>query len=218
MTATDKPSKGFFITGSDTGVGKTWVSCQLIQQLIKKGFIVKTRKPVESGCDTLNGNYIPSDGEALRQANNCRENLDVITPYRFQAALAPDQAAKLEMKSITLDQLYSACISEIEPGDFLIVEGAGGFFSPIAEDGLNSDLAEMLGLEIIIVVEDRLGAINQALLTETAVVNRGLAIHSIVLNQNQNDTSIDNFEALKNRTRSNVIQCSFQGDLSQSIF
>lgn len=207
---------GLFITGSDTGIGKTWVSCQLIPQLASRYPSIKVRKPVESGCqrDAL-GALIAADGSALFNANNKAETLDQVTPYRFAAALAPDRAAKLEGHTLRLEQLYRAVIKDIEENDFVVVEGAGGFYSPIAEDGLNADLAARLGLRVLIVVADRLGAINQALLCIDAVEKQGLTIQCVVLNQLEEEIfeQLDNLSDLQARTHYPVYRCAYQSPL-----
>ena len=117
--------------------------------------------------------------------------------------------------TITLEQLQLAATANHKQGDFLLVEGAGGFYSPIAEDGLNADLAKKLQLDVIIVVEDRLGGINQALLTLKAVQNEGLDIQAVVLNRNNdNDQSpTDNLSDLSKLTQIPVYSCSYQGKL-----
>lgn len=212
MTTGANSSKGFFITGNDTAVGKTYVSCQIIRQLKSRVASLKVRKPVESGCGLSESGYIAADGEALFRSNDCRENMDLITPLRFAAALAPDQAARREQQSLTLAQLENAVWNNIEDEDFILVEGAGGFYSPIAEDGLNADLAARLGLAVIVIIEDRLGAINQALLTIRAIEACHLEIRAIILNQQHPQKSADcnNLEALSRRVSYPVKLCPFQ--------
>ena len=203
--------QGFFITGSDTDVGKTHVGRQIIAQLKSRLPSLKVRKPVESGCTRHAGGYFPADGDALFRSNDKREDLDTVTPYRFEAALAPDQAARREGKSITLQQLSEAVLKNVEAQDFLLVEGAGGFYSPIAEDGLNADLARRLGLDMIIVIEDRLGAINQALLTRQAVESAGLKVKAIILNQRSASLpETDNLTEIRKRVDCPVRVCPFQ--------
>ncbi len=215
---------GFFITGSDTDVGKTWIACQLINQLNTLHHSIKVRKPIESGCEvSANGQLFPGDGFALFQANAKKESLDIITPYRFRAALAPDRAARLENKAVSLKQLIQAVNHRLIADDTLLVEGAGGFYSPLCDDGLNSDLAKSLGLDIIIVIDDRLGAINQALLTIKAVESEGLKIHAIILNQvNESPAEINgkmnNLADLLPRTRYPVFHCLYQSRLNKQIF
>ncbi len=175
--------KGLFITGSSTGVGKTHVAGQIISQIRPQLKSLKVRKPVESGCTVTAEGLLPADGYNLYARNGKQESLDIITPYRFEAALAPDQAARRENKTVTLQQLETAVSNHVDENDFLLVEGAGGFYSPIAEDGLNADLAKLLGLEMIVVIEDQLGAINQALLTLRAIEHEGLKLKALILNR-----------------------------------
>ncbi len=216
MTDPNQRLHGYFITGSDTGVGKTWIGCQLIPQLRQHSNSLKVRKPVESGCEIdTNGALIPADGSALFAANARVESLDLVTPYRFPAAVAPDRAARLQGQTITLDQLQQAVTHNLQSDDIVMVEGAGGFFSPLAEDGLNADLAKRLGLDVIIVVSERLGAINQALLTIRAVENFGLKVHCVILNQcsEAQDPDTDNLHDLSTRSDYPVYFCPFQGQL-----
>ena len=185
---------GYFITGSDTDVGKTYIACQIVRQLVRQGVNVETRKPVESGCvASTDGDLVTHDALALQQANDNRESIERIAAYRYRAALAPPRAARLENEAIRITQLIDAC--EREQADHrLIVEGAGGFYSPLAENGLNADLASALQLPVIIVVNDRIGAVNQALMTIQAVESRQLRVAAIVLNQIEpiTDTAMDN--------------------------
>ena len=213
-------AKGFFITGSDTGVGKTWIGCQLVNQLRHLKHRVKVRKPVESGCELVNGEYFPSDGHALYEASGQTESLQIITPFRFHAALAPDHAARIENQVIKLEQLVQACLHQVGQDDWLVVEGAGGFYSPICANGLNSDLARHLALDVIIVAPDRLGGINQALLTWQAVQREGLSVHAIILNQTgaEPDEQLDNIGALRQHCSAPVYACAYGGVLTESVF
>lgn len=214
------PRKGFFITASDTNVGKTWIACQLVKHLLRRGHSVKVRKPVESGCQKDDqGRLSPDDGRLLQNAAGNIETLDIITPYRYPAAVAPDRAARLKGESIHIHQLYDAVVNGCQDEDMIIAEGAGGFYSPLAEDGLNSDLARQLDLPVIIVAPDRLGGINQALLTLSAVEKENLDVHAIVLNQNQasQDPDVDNLESLKKLSSVPVFYCGYEMSLESAI-
>ena len=175
--------RGVFITGSDTGVGKTVIGAALAWRLSREGLIVRPRKPVESGCTAQQGGAHPGDGETYHAAIEGREPLTRIGHYRFRAPLSPARAAALEGRTLRLNDLVQACREEVHPGDFLLVEGAGGFYSPLTADALNADLAVALGLPVLVVSADRLGAIHQALLTAEAVARRGLMLAGVVLNQ-----------------------------------
>ena len=152
---------GVFITGSNTEVGKTTISVEIIKYLRKKRKII-VRKPVETDCDVVDGIYVPKDAMKLNDACSSGESLSLVCPFRYQLEASPEEASNHEGKSLELNDLVKACKSG---GDkkFVFVEGAGGFYSPIANNSLNSDLAAELGMPIIIVVKDELGAIGQAL-------------------------------------------------------
>jgi len=210
---------GYFITGSDTDVGKTYIACQIVRQLCRLGFELETRKPAESGCiESSTGELITQDAAALRLANANRESIDRINRYRFRAALAPHRAARLENQQLGAQALIDAC-DRNDPAHCLIVEGAGGFYSPLAEDGLNADLANALKLSVIIVVNDRIGAVNQALMTLQAVASRSLSVAALILNQvtPQNDKAMDNAADLAPWCTCPVFSCDHQAGLP-SIF
>jgi dethiobiotin synthetase len=188
---------GLFITGTDTGVGKTYISSLLIRALRSRGVLVVPRKPVESGCrNSPDGTLLPSDGMALLEAAGL-DDLDEVTPFRFSAPLAPPQAATREGQDIRLQQLINACSRHDD--SLMIVEGAGGFLSPIASDGLNADLAIALELPVLLVAADRLGCINHCLLTIEAIEHRGLAIAGVILNQISGEGDLLNFEEIRAR-------------------
>jgi len=201
-----KPDEnGYFITGSDTDVGKTYIACEIVKQLRQRGFEVATRKPAESGCrQSDSGELLTHDAAALQAANDNRETIERITPYRYRAALAPHRAARLENQRIELEAL---------------IEGAGGFYSPLAENGLNADLASALQLPVIVVVDDRVGAVNQVLMTLQAVASRKLRVAAIILNQVQSTTenAMDNAADLQPYCSLPVFRCGYQETLT-SIF
>lgn len=203
---------GYFITGSDTDVGKTWIACEIVRQLRQLGLEVAVRKPAESGCRASDsGELLTHDAAALRAANGNRETIEKIAPYRFRAALAPHRAARLENRRIELAMLIDACERD-QAHQRLVVEGAGGFYSPLAENGLNADLASALQLPVIVVVDDRVGAVNQALMTLQAVSSRHLQVAAVVLNQVQSTTEndMDNFADLQPYTGLPVFRCGFR--------
>lgn len=181
--ASIKPLHGVFVTGTDTGVGKTRVAAALAGLLAQRGVSVRPRKPVESGCSWKEGGLFPHDAYALKLAAGALEPLEIVCPYPFQPAIAPDRAARLAGRPLTVDALAEACRCGVAERDFLLVEGAGGFYSPLAEDGLNADLAVALGLPVLLVAADRLGCINHALLAVEAVRRRGLELAGVLLNQ-----------------------------------
>lgn len=205
----DPDPRGYFITGSDTDAGKTYIGCEIVTQLRAAGLTVETRKPAESGCDFSADETGTGDAAALHRANGERESIERIAPYRFGAALAPHRAARLENRELRLHQLIDAC-SRDDLEARLLVEGAGGFLSPLAEDGLNADLAAALELPLIVVIDDRVGAVNQALMTLTAAAVRGLEVAAVVLNQVSPtvEPGMDNAADLAPYCRRPVFRCA----------
>jgi dethiobiotin synthetase len=190
-------SKGLFITGTDTDVGKTWVGCQIIEALQRQGHDVAPRKPVESGWHK---NITQTDAWKLATAANKQQQLEIICPNRFTAPISPARAAVLEKRERSILQLKQQCLETLDSTQILYVEGAGGFYSPLCKDGLNADLCAALNLAIIIVAEDKLGCINHVLLTVEAIKQRDLTLACIILNQRQTQhakTQQDNWHDLK---------------------
>ncbi len=209
-------ANGYFIAGSDTDVGKTYIACQILRQLRAAGLNIEVRKPAESGCEPgPDGQLLTHDAAALQQANAKKESIERIAPYRFRAALAPHRAARLEGQSIQIQNLIEACARD-SSAHCLIVEGAGGFYSPLAENGLNADLAEALQLAVIIVVNDRIGAVNQALMTLQAVTSRQLRVAAIILNQvdSMTDKDMDNVADLQVYCDLPIFRCAHGAQLA----
>lgn len=211
--------KGLFVTATNTNVGKTWVGSRLITELQKQEINVRARKPIESGWPT-SIDISKTDAWKLANAIGQTDQLDVICPNRFSAALSPDRAAMLEGEIITVEQLYQDCLVGVDETDFLYVEGAGGFYSPICNDGLNADLAVSLRLPVLLVVENRLGCINQALLNVEAIAKQGLKLTAIALNtpnEEQIDKAMDNFSDIQKRVNCEVISFDYNQQESNSI-
>lgn len=189
-----------FITGNDTDVGKTYVGSLLVTAIMDAGYTCIPRKPIETGCSVDDGELVPSDATAYYHACKGNESLDAICPYRYKPPISPERAIRLAKETVTTKNALDACFSE-NNADFLLVEGAGGFYSPLCSDGLNADLAEQFGGDLIVVIKDRLGCINQTLLTIEAVKHHGLKILAIVLNQyrEHDEPAMDNYEDLRNR-------------------
>jgi len=194
--------KGVFVTGSNTGVGKTTVAIEVVRH-ISKTRAVKVRKPVETNCKVRDQKFIPKDAIALSAACQLQEPLSRVCPYCFEAEASAELASADSEKKLTLKDLVSACKNAIDES-FVLVEGAGGLYSPIAEATLNVDLAIKLQLPLLIVVLDELGAISQALLTLEAAKKNKLTVVCVVLNEvRSNDLS--NKEALTAYTETPVV-------------
>lgn len=180
---------GIFITATDTGVGKTWLACRLLEQLAVKQVPLRVYKPVESGCIQRDGCLLAQDAELLLRAGNTAQTLDQVCKYKLPAAVSPARAASLENIEIKIAELSELCKQSTEW--FSLVEGAGGVYSPLTQDGLNADLAEQLKLQLLVVCPNRLGCISQCLLVLEAARRRNLAVLAVVLNQLPSDRAQD---------------------------
>jgi dethiobiotin synthetase len=167
-----------FVTGTDTGVGKTFVACALAAALRARGRRVAVLKPVETGVDGE-----PEDAVRLRAAAGDPAPLDEICPYRLRAPLAPAVAARLEGVTIDVDGLVALVACRAAAADVLLVEGAGGLLVPIAGRTTYLDLAVRLRLPVLIVAANRLGAINHCALTARVAAAAGLTVRGLVLSQ-----------------------------------
>ena len=175
-------NKGIFITGTDTGVGKTFVAAGLIAAMMEKGLDVCPMKPVESGCKERKGELIPADAMALLKASGANESVELINPYRLKHPLAPSVAAEIEDVRINRKKIISAYTRLSEKYDLTIVEGAGGVMTPIYGKYLFLDLAGDLALPVVIVARPGLGTINHTLLTIEALRSRGLDVFGVIIN------------------------------------
>ncbi len=174
---------GLFITGTDTGVGKTHVATRIIAALRTRGERVGAYKPVVSGNEDGPGGPVWNDLERLHGALAGAFERERICPQRFKAPLAPPVAARREGKTVDAAVLRSGFDWWRERVDFLVVEGAGGLLSPLTEAECVADVAALFGLPLIIVARLSLGTINHTLLTIEAAHSRNLPIAGIVLNQ-----------------------------------
>ncbi len=191
---------GIFITGTDTGVGKTHTGVLIARALQQRKISVVPRKPVESGCIRDGENLIPQDAQALKNAAGYSGSLASVCPYRFEPAVSPLRAAHLAHQALVTAKVAQACLAGVDiEKDFLLVEGAGGFYSPLCEDGLNADLAQALQLPVVLVADDKLGCINQVLLNVQAISSRKLHLLALILNQSNmaNVPDMNNAEDLK---------------------
>lgn len=178
-------TRGIFITGTDTGVGKTYVGCCIARDLRSRGINVGVMKPAETGCRMRKGQLRPSDAIALAKAAGVKDPIDMINPYRFQMPVAPAVAARLEGKRIEVDKILKRYQRLEERHDFLIVEGAGGILVPLTMRKTFLDIAEKLALPVLIVARPNLGTLNHTLLTIEALRYRSLQIAGICINDSK---------------------------------
>ena len=170
--------QGYFITGTDTGVGKTLIACALLRAFARTGKSVVGMKPVAAGRE--GGRW--ADVEALANASTVRARARIANPYAFKPAIAPHIAAELEGIEIDLEIIASAHDELLRLADIIVVEGAGGFLVPLNATQTGADLATRLGLPMVLVVGMRLGCLNHALLTRRQIEACGLRCAGWVAN------------------------------------
>jgi dethiobiotin synthetase len=199
-------TKGIFITGTDTGVGKTIVSAAIIRVLMKKGIKVGAMKPIETGCKKVEDSekksmeeLIPSDGLFLKEMAELDDSIDLVTPVRFKEPLAPLVASDLEfgVRSYEvgvqgLTKVFNAYEKLSNKYGFLVVEGVGGLLVPIAKrqraNGKGQevyfvvDLIKDLNLPIVVVARPTLGTINHTLLTVNHALREGINVSGVIIN------------------------------------
>ncbi len=188
----------YFVTGTDTGVGKTLVSCALLHAFAAQDKLVVGFKPVATGCDDKDHN---DDAERLRAASNVSASYGQINPYCFVPPIALHIAARYSGVRIELSRILASYGELTRLADEVIVEGAGGFLVPLNEKQDSSDLARQLNLPIILVVGMRLGCINHALLTMRVIADCGLSCAGWVANEMTGGMPAlkENIEALQQR-------------------
>ncbi len=195
--------KGLFISGSGTNVGKTFIASHIIRVLNTKYHIV-ARKPIESDCiKTSGGGLLPRDAVLLNNACANSGPIDVVCRFKFEACVSSEKASMDQNLSITIQDLVKA-VQPNSKDDFMVIEGAGGLYSPIAQQILNSDFAITINLPIVIVVKDELGAVNQALLSVEVAKKHKLNIVMLVLNQIM-PNNLDNAKAISCYTDVDVV-------------
>ena len=171
-------SRGLFVTGTDTGVGKTVIACGLARALRQRRVEVGVMKPCETGV----GPKGPEDAAALRAAAGVSDTIEEICPQSFALPAAPSVAAQVEGRVVDLERIRFASKTLAARHDFLLVEGAGGWLVPIAPDFAMADLAAELGYAILVVARASLGTINHTLLTLESIEHRGLPLAGVVVN------------------------------------
>jgi dethiobiotin synthetase len=173
---------GLFVTGTDTGVGKTYVSAGIATALRFRGVDVGVMKPTETGCRMRSGRLVPRDALLLMKSALVKDPLSLVNPFRFGKPLAPSVAAEQDGKKIDPDKILKAFHALRERHDFMIVEGAGGIMVPLCGQYTYLDLACTMGLPVLIVARPGLGTINHTLLSIAALKGRNIAIAGIVIN------------------------------------
>lgn len=176
-------SSAFFITGTDTAVGKTLIARALLKLARDAGQHALGLKPVSAGCELRDGTFANSDAWELMQNSSGNPSYENVNPVALKEAMAPHIAAEREGRTLSVDSLVKHCRPLIDGANFTVIEGAGGWDVPLNETESMADLAAALGCPVILVVGIRLGCLNHSLLTARAVRERGLKLAGWVANR-----------------------------------
>lgn len=178
MSAAQRAGRGLFVTGTDTGVGKTEIACGLLRAWRASGRAVAAMKPAQSGVEP----GTPTDAERLAAAAATGDPADLVCPYSFEAPLAPAVAARVAGVEVDLERILAAARELASRHGALLVEGAGGLLVPLTSRETYADLAIALGYPVLVVARTGLGTVNHTALTVEALRSRGLAVAGVVLN------------------------------------
>ena len=185
--------KIFFITGIDTGIGKTFCSSLLLSAVKQKGIDAGYMKPVETGVETgKDGSKKYIDGLYVKKYCDLKESLDVITPYTFRLPLSPYAALKKEGGELCIKEILFKFYELNKIHDYMIVEGAGGMLVPLKRGHFMIDIAKYLDAGVVLVTKAGLGMINQTLLSIEYALNKGIKMSGIIINNvlSENDESV----------------------------
>lgn len=175
-------TRGFFITGTDTGVGKTFVSCALLRAAGNAGLRAVGMKPVAAGCRLTPTGPRNEDAEALLAAGNVPAEYDDVNPVALPLATSPELAARAAGMEIEVERIRAAFLRLASRADIVIVEGAGGWYTPFAPGRTMADIARALKLPVLLVVGMRLGCLSHTQLTAEAVMRAGLPLAGVIVN------------------------------------
>ena len=191
----------FFITGTDTNIGKTAITCSLIAKCIEEGFRAGGMKPVAAGCHIENGYMISDDVKKIIEVSNVDLNIKEINPYSFELPIAPHISFKSNEIDIHLIKKYLRSFEN--KMDYLFIEGVGGYAVPLTETFTTADLVENLDIPVILVVGMKLGCINHALLTVESILNKKQKLCGWVANRIDGDMQAyeENFSFLKEKIK-----------------
>ena len=187
-----KGSRGFFITGTDTGVGKTLASVALTRALVARGLRVAVMKPVAAGTVKTPEGEFNDDALDLLAASNVKAAYEDVNPWLLQTPASPHLAARFDGVSIRHERIVGAYLRLAKHADLLLAEGAGGWLAPISATETMADVAERLALPVILVVGLRLGCLNHALLTRDGIRARGLPFAGWIANRLQSEMPFAN--------------------------
>ena len=178
--------KGVFVTGSDTGVGKTVIAGAIAAAIKAHGLDVGVMKPVASGAKKIEGKLVSEDAVYLKKIIDSTDDDDLVNPVRLEPSIAPTMAASKSGVPIDIDKIWKAYEALTNKHDFVVVEGIGGLMVPIDDTIFVADLVRKMDLALVIVSSDYLGAINHTLLTVEYARSRNIRIKGIVINMLKN--------------------------------
>ncbi|MDD5771963.1 MAG: dethiobiotin synthase [bacterium] len=205
--------RGIFITGTDTGVGKTIISAAIACGLKEKGINVGIMKPVGSGGKKRGNHFVSNDALILKKAAGVSDPLELINPICFKTQIAPYPASLIEKREINLNKIYSSYEKLCKKHEFMVVEGIGGVLVPIKKNYFVIDLIKKLGLSVIVVCRPGLGTINHTLLTINALLSNKIKIICLVFNKTSPDmedlSEKSNLEIIKKLSGIRVIKNPF---------
>lgn len=198
---------GIFVTGTDTEIGKTLISCALLHALAHAGVRAAAMKPVAAGAEWRDGAWHNEDVDLLTDAAGMVLPVTLTTPYLLRDAAAPHVAAAQQEVRIDPAHIVSCYRRVAASAEAVVVEGVGGFRVPLNESADTADLAQQLGLPVVLVVGMRLGCLNHALLTAEAIAARGLTLAGWVANvvDPAMPYGVDNVLALTQRLRAPML-------------
>ena len=179
--------KGYFITGTDTHIGKTFFACRYLKTLAEQGYSTAVLKPVSSGCIQTNAGLRNADALLLQAGASLQAPYEWINPFAFEPRISPNFAAEQIGQTLSVDRIVEGCqpllaLARSSKTDYVLIEGAGGWHCPLNEHETIADLAKALNFPIILVVGIRLGCLNHTLLTYQSLLNRKVEITGWVAN------------------------------------
>ncbi|MDP4146660.1 MAG: dethiobiotin synthase [Bacillota bacterium] len=198
-------SRGIYIIGTDTDVGKTFITAVLVSLMRKSGYDTAYFKAVLSGAEKKGNKLVPGDTEFVCKASGLNEKYENLTPYIFETAVSPHLASKIEGIPIDINNIKRKFNFLKQKYDYIIAEGSGGIICPIIETNEGAytlaNLIKELGMGVLLVASAEVGTINHTVLTVEYAKNMGIEVRGIIINGYKNSIShIDNAEMIKKLT------------------
>ena len=199
--------RSVFVTGTDTGIGKTWVSCALLRALVRHGCQAVGMKPVASGCEMTAEGLRNADALDLIAASALAADYDEVNPYAFADPIAPHLAAVDTQVRVEVEGIAAAHARLSSTAGCVVVEGVGGWSAPLGETLMQADLVRLLCVPVVLVVGLRLGCLNHALLTARAIDADGCRMIGWIANRIDADMlrSDDNIQSLRTRIQAPLL-------------